>query len=145
MEDSQPAEPASFVEDEPEWPFTRESIAAHAPPSAGVYEILQSEPYPRYTGTSRILEIGMSRSSLYLELLNHFAAHTAANRLARIRARDGIAITFRSKSTDSAAAKSWEKVLLQLFEREHWDLPVLNSQRGFARGADKDLRQKNSP
>src|SRR5437763_957374 len=39
-----------------EYPFDRASIQGNAPKVSGVYEILQSEAYPRYQGSTRVLK-----------------------------------------------------------------------------------------
>lgn len=126
----------------PEHALTRESIERHAPISSGVYEILQSVEYPRYRGNTRILKIGMSKSSLRDELLNHLVRHTVANRLARIQRRHEIQVSFRYLTPGPENAEEVEMDLLRKFEDEHWDLPVLNSQRGYARGEDRHYREQ---
>ena len=126
----------------PEHPFTRESIVRHAPVSSGVYEVLQSVEYPRYEGKTRVLKIGKSESDLQAELLNHLDRHTAANRLVRGRLRPGIEISFRYSILSPQDATDTEGVLLREFEDEHWDLPMLNSQRGYGRGEDRHYRGK---
>jgi hypothetical protein len=122
--------------------FTKESIERHAPNSSGVYEILQSVEYPRYQGNTRILKIGMSKSNLRDELLNHLIRHTVANRLARIQWHQSVQISFRYLAFSLESAKNVERDLLREFEDEHWDLPVLNSQRGYARGEDRHYREQ---
>lgn len=49
---------------------------------------------------------------LQQELLNHLQRHTAANRLAGIRKRQEIRVSFRSVVLDAAQASSREKELL---------------------------------
>lgn len=128
----------------PEWSeefvFTNEAIRQHAPTAPGVYEIRQSVEYPRYAGKTRVLKIGKSDSNMQQELLNHLQRHTAANRLARIRKRQGIQVSFRFVVLDTAQATSREKGLLREFEDQHWDLPLLNDQRGYRRGEDRHYR-----
>jgi hypothetical protein len=130
---------------EPNWsgefPFTSEAIRRNAIVSPGVYEILQSHEYQRYEGKTRVLKIGMSQSNLCQELSNHLDRHAAANRLARIRSRRGLMVTFRFVPAESGSASSVEKQLLRDFEDRHWDLPVLNSHRGYERTEDRHFRQ----
>jgi hypothetical protein len=123
-----------------EFPFTPEAIRQNAPTAPGIYEILQSMEYPRYESKTRVLEIGMSDGDVRQELLNHVQRHTTANRLARIRKRQGLSVTFRYVALAVAEAGAEEKLLLREFEDRHWDLPVLNSQRGYARGEDRHYR-----
>jgi len=112
------------------------TVTRSVPHRAGVYQILQSTAYQRYEGTTRVLKIGKSLKDLCSELLNHFQRHTVANRLNRIRRRQNISLTLIFAETDSEAASQHEQFLLRSFEDTHWDLPVLNSQRGYERGAD---------
>jgi len=118
-----------------EYPFERNSLI-NVPEEPGIYQILQSEEYQRYKNTTRILKIGASESSLRSEIENHFIRHTVANRLARIRNQKGIKVTFICALTDSGEAIKLEKHLLKEFEDHHWDLPLLNSTRGYTRGED---------
>jgi hypothetical protein len=125
--------------------FERKEISANVPPHAGVYVILQNIPYHRYRGTTRVLEIGKSEN-LRAELLNHFGRHTAANRLCGVRGCPGITVSIRYTELDRKAVGYVEKKLLQAFEMEHWDLPLLNAQRGFTRGKDLHYRsEKQKP
>lgn len=123
-----------------EYPFDRASIQENVPDGPGVYEILQSEAYPRYQGETRVLKIGMTKASLRDELLNHLTRHTSANRLTRIRRRPGIHVMFRCLCIDQEEARAVEGQLLQKFEESHWEVPALNSTRGYARGTDKHYR-----
>jgi len=123
-----------------EFEFRQESIDRYVPVAAGVYEILQSIEYPRYQSTTRVLKIGMSQSDLCQELSNHVIRHTSANRLSRIRRREGVLVSFKYASLSPADAVAAEKQLLRDFEDRHWDLPVLNSQRGYKRGEDRHYR-----
>ena len=120
--------------------FKRSEIRGQVPSISGVYKILQSEEYARYQRKTRVLKIGMSHTSLQQELINHFNNHTAANRLARIRKRLGITVTVQYSTVSSELAREVENELLQQFEDEHWELPFLNSTRGYKRNADKHLR-----
>jgi hypothetical protein len=124
-----------------EYPFEADAISRHAPALPGVYELLQSVEYGRYQGKTRILKIGCSRSSLRDELSNHLVRHTAANRLARIRNREGTSVSFKCAIFKPSEARVAEKALLRAFEDECWDLPVLNSTRGYDRRADRHYRQ----
>jgi len=119
-----------------EYQFQRSDINEYAPAAAGVYEILQSIEYLRYEGPTRTLKVGMSKSDLRQELLNHIVRHTSANRLSRIRKRVGVRVTFRYATLSPGDAIEAEKQLLRDFEDKHWDLPVLNNQRGYLRGED---------
>ena len=104
----------------------------------GVYQILQNPSYPRYKGMTRVLKIGKSDGSLRKEVSNHFVRHTAANRLARIRKQPGVEVSVVfAVLPDPASA---EKALLCRFEDDHWDLPALNSQRGYDRSEDGHYR-----
>jgi len=126
-----------------EIPFEEDEIGRQVPDKAGVYQILQHEEYPRYVGKTRVLKIGKSDSSLRQELLNHFVRHTVANRLARIRsARDTIVTVVFAEINEEKVTET-EKKLLRCFEDAHWDLPVLNSQRGYGRDEDKHYRQSH--
>lgn len=124
-----------------EFPFAPQSIRRHTPVLPGVYEILQSSEYPRYAGSTRVLRIGMSKGNLRQELLNHLERHSVANRLARIRKRKELSLTFRFATAVPGEADSAEKQLLREFEDEHWDLPLLNSQRGYERGQDRSYKE----
>ena len=126
----------------PEHHFESRHIDGHVPRSPGVYEILQSAKYPRYAGETRVLKIGCSKADLRAELSNHLFRHTAANRLARVRNRADVQISFRYAVTAGALAVSTEKSLLREFEDEHWDLPLLNCTRGYERGADRHYRDR---
>lgn len=119
--------------------FTPENVSL-VPNSPGVYEFLQSEEYSRYRGTTKVLKIGMSGKGLRKELDNHFESHTAANRLFYVRNRVGIQVYFRyALCTSIEEARYSETELLKEFERNYFDLPLLNSQRGFKRDEDKHL------
>jgi hypothetical protein len=121
-------------------PFELPAVEREVPDKAGVYEILQSETYSRYNRCTRILKIGLSKGSLRQELANHFVRHTTANRLARVRKRSGVqvSVVFAVLAQDLVLQK--ENELLRRFEDEHWELPLLNSQRGYARNADGHYR-----
>jgi len=121
--------------------FSTEDVVRDAPSSSGIYEILQSTEYPRYRGKTRILKIGCSRANLQAELLNHLRRHTAANRLARIQNSPGITISFKYAILGPQVVQAEEKALLRSFEDEHWDLPLLNSTRGYDRGEDRHYRE----
>ncbi len=122
-----------------EYPFERSSLK-NVPEEPGIYQIFQSEEYQRYKGITRVLKIGASESNLRSEIENHFIRHTAANRLARIRNQQSIKVTFICALTDSGEAIELEKHLLKEFEDYHWDLPLLNSTRGYARGKDRHYK-----
>jgi hypothetical protein len=116
--------------------FDPSAITLAVPHRAGVYQILQSGEYPRYHGTTRILKIGKSLKDLCEEVINHAQRHTVANRLNRIRRRGDISVTVVFAETSPEATSECERRLLRSFEDDHWDLPVLNSQRGYERGSD---------
>lgn len=125
-----------------EFDFSEQGISK-APQKPGIYEILQSAEYPRYEGTTRILKIGCSHRAddLQSELKNHLKRHAAANRLRRICRRPNLQVTFQySQTSDGAEARTKERELLMQFEDKHWDLPVLNAQRGYNREEDKKYR-----
>lgn len=124
-----------------EYLFERNSLR-YVPARPGVYQILQSDGYHRYKGITRVLKIGASESNLRSEIENHFIRHTVANRLARIINRQSIKVTFMYTLTDTQEAIKLEKHLLKECEDFHWDLPLLNSTRGYARG--EDSHYKNS-
>lgn len=117
--------------------FTKHKVK-QVPRNAGVYIIMQSKKYPRYFGSTDILKIGKSNNDLQSELENHFIRHTAANRLIRINNRNDIEVSFEYYETEDAT--SIEKKLLREFEDQYWDLPVLNSNRGYNRAEDKHYR-----
>ncbi len=125
-----------------EFTFTPEEIRRQAPHAPGVYAILQSAEYPRYEGKTRTMKVGRSDADVQNELLNHLQRHTAANRLARIRNRQGLSVTFRYAALNAAETGAAEKLLLCEFEDRHWDLPVLNNQRGFERGEDHHYKAR---
>ena len=143
--DSRPVEEKDVMPDAPlnwsaEIPFHRDAIIRAVPHSAGVYQVLQESEYPRYRGSTRVLKIGQSDRDLCGELLNHFQRHTAANRLMRVRGQTDLVVSVVFARTDGDAASAHEGKLLRAFEDVHWDLPVLNSQRGYERGADGHYR-----
>lgn len=147
--DSRPDEAAGVIPDAPlQWsaeiPFGQDAIIREVPHSAGLYQILQGSEYPRYRGSTRVLKIGQSDRDLCGELLNHFQRHTAANRLIRIRRQTDLVVTVVFAKTDGTAASAHERELLRAFEDTHWDLPVLNSQRGYERGADGHYRTSSA-
>ena len=117
-----------------EYQLDKEGIK-NAPEAPGVYQILQDKGYNRYKGTTRILKIGMSKSNLRKELNNHLQGHTVANRIKRIR-RGGRNITYQYVVTTADNVEPDEKALLRQFEEDFWDLPTLNSTRGYGRGED---------
>jgi excinuclease UvrABC nuclease subunit len=123
-----------------EFPFERNSLQ-DVPEEPGLYQILQSSEYPRYRGNTRILKIGASKSNLRSEIDNHFIRHTAANRLARIKRQKDLYITFVYAQKASEEAIELEKQLLREFEDTYWELPVLNSTRGYARGEDNHYKE----
>ena len=125
----------------PEIPFEHSEVT-RITPNAGVYRILQDIDYPRYNGSTRIIKIGMSRASLKNEIRNHFNRHVAANRLKRVKQNNGIKITVQLLETEPDEAYRLELQLLRDFEIKHWDLPLLNSTRGFVRGTDGVLLTK---
>lgn len=116
--------------------FDPSAIARALPHRSGVYQILQSMEYARYRGNTRVLKIGKSLKDLCEEVLNHVQRHTAANRLVRIRRREDVSVTVVFAEMSAEAASECERRLLRSFEDNHWDLPVLNSQRGYERGSD---------
>ena len=120
--------------------FTSQILQENVPVSPGVYQILQSKDYYCYEGSTRILKIGRSDSDLRGELLNHLRGHTAANLLARVQQRPEIQVTFKYIVRTPDDARRTEKALLREFEEDHWDIPVLNAQRGYRRGEDKHYR-----
>lgn len=121
--------------------FSTDAIREKIPPSPGVYQILQSTEYSRYDGSTRVLKIGLSKSNLRQELLNHTDRHTAARRLSRILNRRQVSVTIRFTLTEPEKTIVAEKGLLCEFEDKHWELPVLNSQRGYTRGQDSHFRR----
>jgi hypothetical protein len=127
-----------------EIPFTRDAIRNQVPNESGVYQILQSEEYPRYKGRTRVLKIGES-SGLREELLNHMIRHTAANRLARFRNQVGVSVSVMFAAISNENREDIERELLRQFEDEYWDLPVLDSQRGYGRGEDARYRAPLAP
>lgn len=124
-----------------EIPFEESNVRNQIPREAGVYELLQSEEYPRYKGSTRILKIGKSKTDLLEEIQNHFQRHTVANRLSRIRNCPKIRVTVKFAIATEEDATEIEGNLLRGFEDEYWDLPVLNSQRGYSRGQDKHYKE----
>jgi len=105
-----------------------------------VYELRQSQAYARYSGSTNVSKIGKSDSNLRAEILNHFVRHTAANRLARLRSLPALVVTVAFAELSAAEAGPEEARLLREFEDRHFDLPVLNSQRGYSRDADGHYR-----
>src|SRR6266568_1415550 len=146
--DSRPAEDHGVQPNAPlhwsaEIPFRQDAIRRSVPHSAGVYKLLQSTEYARYKGSTRVLKIGRSDSDLSGELLNHFQRHAVANRLMRVRGQPGLVVTVTFAETNAAAASVHERELLKSFEDGHWDLPVLNSQRGYERGGYAHYRRRS--
>jgi len=135
------------TEDALEWSeeieFAKDSIERAVPCTSGVYRILQSTDYPRYMGTTRVLKLGKSDCDLRQEVLNHLQRHTAANRLARVLKQQAIRVTVACACTDLDSAGEQERALLREFEDIHWDLPVLNGQRGYERGTDAHYRDSD--
>lgn len=121
--------------------FSRQVIVNKIPQGPGVYKILQSQRYSRYRGQTRVLKIGISEVDLRKEISNHFNRHTAANRLARLSnvPNNEISVVFVLAYNESQII---EKDLLRSFEDDHWEVPVLNSQRGYARNEDRHFRDK---
>ena len=124
-----------------EIPFTQDAIRKDVPSRAGVYQFLQSEEYPRYKGKTRVLKIGESSRGLRGEILNHQTRHTAANRLARIRKLSDAHVSVIYALILDGSTKEIESELLRQFEDSHWDLPMLNSNRGYGRDTDKHYRE----
>lgn len=125
-----------------EFSFDRKSIREKAICDAGVYKLLQAAPYPRYVGMTRVLYIGSSQGNVQEELLRLLQGpHTNRNRLARVLLRSGSEVTFKFLPCGPLEAVGAEKRLLREFEDEHWDLPALNSQRGYTRDGDKHYRE----
>ena len=121
-------------------PFDQNALRGQVPRSPGVYQIVQTPAYQRYEGSTAVLKIGKSDGSLQDEVLNHFQRHTAANRLARIRGRPGASVSVVYSVLAVGDVAEAERTLLREFEDRHWDLPVLNSQRGYARATDAHYR-----
>ena len=121
-------------------PFEQASIRSRFPLRPGVYQLIQQPGYARYEGATSVVKIGKSDGHLQSELLNHFRRHTVANRLARIRKRPGVVVSVVFAEIDSANVTEVESQLLREFEDAHWELPVLNSQRGYARDQDGHFR-----
>jgi hypothetical protein len=124
-----------------EVPFEQSGVDREVPEEPGVYQILQNEDYSRYKGETRVLKIGKSDGSLRKEIANHFVRHTAANRLARVRNRPGIEVSIVFAVLPRELTAQAEAALLRKFEDDHWDLPVLNSQRGYGRNDDVRYRR----
>jgi len=122
-----------------EFDFTRANIKNDAPTKSGVYVFLQNVFYQRYKGETRIIKIGKA-SNLRQEIENHFIRHTCANRLERIQKHNNQKIYYQFKDMYEADIDDMEKILLKEFEDEFWDLPILNSQRGYARGEDSKFK-----
>jgi hypothetical protein len=133
--------PSFTTEWSPEIPLDSKSVSEKVPHQPGVYKLLQSGEYHRYLGSTRVLKIGRSARSLQKELLNHLSIHTAANRLARIIG-SGAAVSVVFTVLPTEAAKEAESRLLREFEDLHWDVPTLNSQRGYARGEDSHYAKR---
>ena len=121
--------------------FEQSAIRQHVPQQPGVYQIRQVPGYSRYAGTTHVIKIGRSDNDLQAEILNHFVRHTVANRLARIRSQAGVVVSVAFAQLPAAEAGAAEAKLLCEFEDLHFDLPVLNSQRGYARDSDIHYRQ----
>ena len=123
----------------PEISLESKAISGTIPHQPGIYKLLQNMKYPRYLGSTRVVKIGMSETSLQKEILNHLNIHTASNRLARIT-HSGVVVSAMFAVLPVEAAHHEEARLLRQFEDQHWDLPTLNSQRGYARGEDSHYR-----
>lgn len=123
--------------------FEQRTVERDVPEQPGVYQILQGKTYPRYNGVTRVLKIGKSEGNLRQEIENHFVRHTAANRLARVRQLPGLRVSMVFAVLPQELAAQAEAALLRRFEDEHWDLPALNSQRGYGRNADVHYRKSS--
>jgi predicted nucleic acid-binding protein len=116
------------------------SITENACDAPGVFEIIQAAEYSRYRGVTNVLYIGRSNARVRGELMNTLRRHTIRNRLDRIRGQTDAKVFFRFQALSAEQARLLEGVLLRSFEQEHWEIPVLNSQRGYARDEDHHFR-----
>ena len=116
--------------------FRRDAINGQFPREPGVYRVIQSKPYSRYKGETRTLKIGQSETDLAEEIIRHLVGpHTAKNRLARIRSQPDLTVTVQCILPQQSPTEL-ERKLLRDFEDKHWELPLLNSQRGYRRNED---------
>lgn len=118
--------------------FERDAVRRSVPDLPGVYKVVQTPNYYRYRGNTEILEIGKSLK-LRSEVLRHFGQHTVVNRLKRIRNQGAVAVQVLWKDLPAELATKIESLLLEEFEDEHWELPALNSHRGYRRNKDSPL------
>ena len=121
-------------------PFEQDAVRRLIPDAPGVYKIVQAPDYARYEGSTPTLKIGKSDVSLQREILNHFQRHTVANRLYRVRSRPGVTVSVTYAVLDSDETTTVELAQLKEFEDAHWDLPILNAQRGYKRTEDSHYR-----
>lgn len=119
------------------YPLTEEKIEYHAPKGFGIYKVRQAEGVlvPRLKGESEILYVGRSGTTAnrtlrnrLLELMGH-GAHIAAPRVRRLREELGLNLEFCY--ADTKEPESAEKLLLMLYEKEHYELPPLNHVGGL--------------
>jgi hypothetical protein len=117
--------------------LTEESIKLHVPKRFGIYKIRQTGGVlvSRLVGQSEILYIGRSGTSTnrtlghrLLELVRE-GPHVAWPRVRRLREQLGLNLEFCYAESDEP--EETEKVLLMVYEKEHYELPPLNHVGGL--------------
>jgi len=117
--------------------LTEKSIRLHVPKRFGVYKIRQTGGVlvSRLVGESDILYIGRSGRSAnrtlrdrLLELVRE-GPHVAWPRVRRLREELGLDLEFCY--AESEEPEEAEKVLLMVYEKEHYELPPLNHVGGL--------------
>lgn len=117
--------------------LTEENIKLHVSKRFGVYKIRQTGgvPVSRLVGQSEILYIGRSGTSTnrtskhrLLELVR-VGPHVAWPRVRRLKKQLGLNLEFCY--AESNEPEKAEKVLLMVYEKEHYELPPLNHVGGL--------------
>jgi len=119
------------------YPLTEENIQSEVPKVFGIYEVRPAGGVliPRLVGKSEILYVGRSGTSMnrtlrhrLLELVRH-GPHIAWPRVERLQKELHFSLEFRYTETEDPEAS--EKLLLMLYEKEHYELPPLNQVGGL--------------
>jgi hypothetical protein len=117
--------------------LTEEVISQQAPKEFGIYKIRQTNGVlvTRLRGKSEILYLGRSGTTAnrtlrqrLLELVR-YGPHIAAGRIKRLKEELGLHLEFCYAETKEPV--SAEKLLLMLYDKEHYELPPLNHAGGL--------------
>jgi len=119
------------------YPLTEGNIKRQVAKGVGIYKIRQAGGVvvPRLVGQSELLYVGRSGTTpnrtlrqRLLELVQD-RRHIAGPRVKRLREELGLNLEFCYAETDKPEAM--EKLLLMLYEKEHYELPPLNQVGGL--------------